>query len=319
MSDLKLALIIDKSQSYTDFQKERVLKEWNVAPSDLKRIKSLAEAGASTLFGKAPTSILRLYDIDSVKDFFKTLEEVKKADTIKSIASEGLLILTDVARNSTKKLEAIIVELGGEVIASKAGSKDTMSTGERVINDLNFTREVKNYLLAYVGDDYEALIPIARSLSEIPKDQHSRITIEDIYIRLPKSPGTVPPWEIEKPLFGGDITKTIEIFRRIHKNSTLLIVLAVMRNKISLAHKVGALLAADPKMNSASIAEALVVPDNYSLKLATNNYKKFGTERLDKLINLIANAETKVKGGSAMPGDVIMEMMLVEFQRILRS
>lgn len=319
MSNLKLALVIDKSKSYTDFQKERILKDWNILPSELKKVSGLSEVGGSTLFGKAPTALLVISDADEVKSIVKTFEEIQAASSIHSVVGEGLIIMTSVARTSTKKLETIIAALGGEVVIAKPGAKDGMTTGEKLINDLGFTREVKNYLLAYVGDDYEALIPIARSLSDIPKDQHKRITIEDIYIRLPKAPGAVPPWEIEKPLFADNISKTIEVFRRIHQNSDLLVVLFVLKNKMTLAYRAGAMIEANPRISSADVADALGVTDNYPLKLAMGQHKRYGLEKLEKIAQLLADTERKVKGGSAMRGDVTMEIMLVEFQRILRG
>lgn len=316
MSNLKLALVIDKSKSYTDFQKERILKDWGILPSELKKVTGLSQVGGSTLFGKSPTALMVISDTDEVKNLVKALEEVT---SIESVIGEGLIIMTSVARTSTKKLETLVAALGGEVVIAKPGAKDGMSTGEKLINDLGFTKEVKNYLLAYVGDDYEALIPIARSLSEIPKDQHKRITVEDIYIRLPKAPGSVPPWEIEKPLFAGDISKTIEVFRRIHQNSDLLVVLFVLKNKMTLAYRAGAMIEANPRISSADVAAALGVTDNYPLKLAMGQHKRYGLEKLEKIAQLLANAERKIKGGSAMRGDVTMEIMLVEFQNILKG
>lgn len=319
MSDLRLALIADKSQSYTDFQKERILNDWSVSSSELKNIKRLSEAGGSTLFGKPPTALLTLGDLNEVKDFVKALSDIHESGGIDNVVGEGLIIMTPVARTSTKKLETLIADLGGEVIIAKPSAKDKMTTGEKLINDLDFRREVKDYILSYVGEDYEALIPIARSLSDLPRDQHKKITIEDIYIRLPKAPGAVPPWEIEQPLFSGNITKTISIFRRVNQNSSLLVILAVLKNKVTLAYRAGALLEDSSRIKTADIAARLGVPDNYPLKLAIGYHKKYGIDKLEKLTQLIAETERKVKGGSATPPDVTMEVMLVEFQRILRS
>lgn len=319
MSKIKLALILDKSKSYTDFQKEKLLAEWEVASSDLKNVSNISEAGGSTLFGKAPTALLTVDDPNGIKDLVKSLTEISDSNNIENIVGEGIIIMSAANRNSTKKLESLIEKLGGQVIVAKASSKDKTSTGEKVINDLNFTREVKDYILSYVGDDYEALIPIARSLSEIPKESHKKITIEDIFIRLPKAPGAVPPWEIERPLFAGDLTKTIEIFRRIHKNSDLLVVLFILKNKVTLAYRCSSILENAPRTPSSDIAETLGVADNYPLKLAMGYHTKYGYEKVQKLTHLLAETERKVKGGSAAPSDVTMEMMIVEFQRILRS
>jgi DNA polymerase III delta subunit len=319
LSNLKLVLIIDKSQSYINFQKDTILKEWGVESEDLKKVSGLSQVGSSTLFGKAPTALLELTDINSVKDFLKSLTDLNASNSVESSLGEGLIVMSDVSRQSTKKLETLVAELGGSVIIAKPGASEKMSVGEKLVNDLGFTREVKRYILDYVGDDYEALIPIVRGLSDLPKKSHSSVTVEDIYMRLPKAPGSVPPWEIERPLFAGDLTKAIDIFRRVHQNSSLLIVLSILKNKMDLSYRSAAILWDEPSKSSAGIASSLGVQDNYPLKLAIGHAKKYGIIKLQKISELMAETERKVKGGSATPGDVTMELMLVEFQRILRS
>lgn len=316
---MKIALIIDKSQTYIDLQKDIMLAKWELAPADTKKINGFGAAGIATLFGPAPASILHLEDIDQVKKLVVDMTETIKKDKLGKSVGKGLIIYTQVARNSTKKLEKLVTDSNGEVIFSKINSKDTMGPGPRLISDLNFSREVKDYLIDYVGQDYENLVPIVRDFSDYTKSEQRKVTLEEVYIRLPQAQGSVPPWEIEKPLMAGRTSEMISMFRRIDQSSDLLVVLAILKNKMQLAYRVSFLIANDREITQEKISEVLDVTNGYPLKLAIQSAKNIGLVRLQKAVELLAHLETHVKGGGATAGDVTMEVKLIELQSILRG
>lgn len=314
---MKIALIIDKSQVYIDLQKELIMAEWELETKDTKRMKSLLDAGAPTLFGESPAGIIHLEDIVQVKRFVEDMTAKIKKNTMESTAGKGLIVYTTVGRNSTRKLEKLFTDLDGKVIVSKVDSKSTMSAAARLIADMGFSKDVRDYMLNYVGQDYEALIPIVRSFSDLTKTEQRQITLAEIYIRLPQAPGSVPPWDIEKPLLEGQTTEMLKIFRRVHQSTDLLVVLFILKNKFQLSYRAGVL--AESGLSQSRIAEVLDVKDNYPLKLAIQNARNFGTVKLQAAVELLANLETAVKGGSATPNDVEMEVKLIELQSILRN
>lgn len=312
---LKLALVVDKSDAYIAFQKGRVLEEWGVEASELKNIGRLAEAGGMTLFGGGTASILTLDDADAVKQLATELAE--ESDLVSRVGS-GLLILSSVDRRTTKKLETTVADLGGRVYVVK-DSKDKQSNSEKLVSELHLNRSARDFLLAYVGEDYEALVPLVKAISPLAPQHQAAITEEDLFIRLPQAPGAVAPWALEKPLFAGNFNETIDIFRRVSKSSHFLVVLAVLRNKIQLAYRVAALQEAHGALNSAKLAKYLNVPDNYPLKLAMGYSKKYGLARLQKATEEMARTEAAVKGGSGANPAVAMELMLVRVSETLRA
>lgn len=314
---MKIALIIDKSEVFVNFEKEKILKQWGVSASEISKISHISEAGGMTLFGPAPTSLLENDDLDELKALTKELESLIDNKSIEGHLSTGVVITTTIPRRSTKKLEALVESLGGIVVFSE--EKTGSGVARNLVKSINFSKDVKTYLLEYVGNDYEALVPIIRSISNLSPARQKKITVEDMYLRLPKPPGSIPPWDVEKPLLSGDASKTIETYRRIAKNSHYLTVVFILRKKVSVWFKVASLIEIDGIRNRAEISEKLGVPNTYALTLAINNAKRFGLDKMLKLNFLLEETSKKTRGGSSVNGSSLVEIMLIEFVRIVRS
>lgn len=310
MTSQKIIVVIDKSEAYLNFKKNSYLEQWGVSNSEIKKITSLSDAGTATLFGDSPTSILNLTEPNEVKAILTELDNIDLSNSFES----GLIITCSVPRTQTKKLESRFKALGAEVITPPSKSDDPLPI--KLVSELNLNPQVKNFLLAYVGDDYDSLLPLVDSLSKIPKNKHRGITEEDIYIRLPQPPGAVPPWSIEKPLMRGDTNEMLDIFRRTHQHTNLLVVLATLKNKIQLFYRVAALTTANPRITNDQISETLQVANNYPLRIAKDNAKKYGLTKIEKAVKLITKAEADIKGGSAASNVAIMEKTLIELSMI---
>jgi DNA polymerase III delta subunit len=308
---LKLALIIDKSQAYLNFQKSRILDDWKIKDEKTKNISKLTDAGGITLFGESLASILRLETPELLKEFVADLEREVQNNNISNYIKDGLIVLCDQPRTGTKKLEKIFQDLNAEICIAAGDKKENISTSEKILQEINLNPSARTYLLAYVGDDYQSLVPLIKTISSLSRDKQLLITEEDIYIRLPQKPGSVPPWNLEKPLFAGDINKTIDIFRRVSANSSFLVILAVLKNKIQLAYRVSSLLENNQRISDEAIAKATGANPR-SLYFIKQNHRKYGHERLQKASEIIALTETNVKGGSGASPMIMMEKMLVE-------
>lgn len=311
---LKLAFIADKSEAFIAFQRDKIFKTWGVSSSDTQRVDRALYAGGASLFGDPPTAVLVLADTDSIKQAVEDIEALKAQGELEEQLLSGLLMTTTVARTSTKKLEKLVESLRGEVIFAKAEKGETVSS--KLVNELKLNRSAKEFLISYVGTDYEAALPLIKTLSRLTPEQQYRVTEEDIYMRMPQAPGAVPPWELEGPLLKGDLSLTLDIYRRVAASSHLLVVLKVLNNKFQLAYRVAALQELNPRISQAELAEALGVPNNYGLKLAMGNGKKFGYSRMEKAVEVLAETEFRVKGGWAADPDATMELMLVRLGQL---
>jgi hypothetical protein len=314
---MKLALILDKSSAFRDFQRASILKQWQ-SDTDVQRVNSLDEVGQETIFGNPPTAVMELDDISTIKKLVKDLESSSKNELNHKLRY-GLVLVSGANRNSTKKLEQIVNHLGGRVILAKESSKDKSSVTTKLLSNLSLGRSEKRFLEDYVAEDYDSLLSLLRSLETLTPKQQSMITVADLMIRLPQPPGSIPPWEIEKPLMQGDVPETISVYRRIILHSHPLVVLSVLRNKIQLMWRIAALEHFHGITDRAQLSAVLSVSNSYALKLAQNMSRQLGLSICQKLTELIAQAETDLKGGSQADDSVTMELLLVQIAKQVRK
>ena len=317
MTEPKLALVIDKSVAFLSFQKERILESWAADPTATKKVERVSQAGGGTLFGGGVTSLVEFTEADQLRQAVEELEAAEANGSLSQRIGEGLLITATVPRTSTKKAEALIDRLGGTVITTAADKKDKTTVAERLLRELNLSREARGFLLSYVGDDYEAVLPLVKTLSQLTPEQQARVTEEDLYVRMPQPPGAVAPWEIEKPLMAGDLTTTVDVFRRVSQHSHFLVVLKILNNKFQASYRVAALLEQHPRMGDSELA-AVTGVNPRTMWLHKNNQKRLGLERLQRIVEILAHTEMQVKGGSAANGAALMESTLVRMSEILR-
>lgn len=315
---VNIALIIDKAEAYVNFQKVKLLEDWGYEHADTKSISDVQEAGAASLFGDAPVSLITFQEKEDVQAAFEKLSKASE-ETLTRYGTPGLIMMTAVDRRSTAKLEKLVKSMGGVLVLAKEKSSDKTPVAKTLLNDLNLNREVKEFLADHAGDDYTSILGLIRTLSELSPAQQRNLSILDVAMRLPTPPGGVPPWEIERPLLAGNLTETIKIYRRISSTSHLLVPLKILSNKFKTSWKVSSILSVQPNTSQADLALALGVPNNYGLKLAMDQAKRYGEKKLQKILSDIAESEAMVKGASSANSDVIMEILLTKIHNTLRS
>lgn len=307
---MKLGLIIDSSEAFISFQKEILLEEWGA--EELQRVDSISSVGGVTLFGPTPTSILELENTEHVRKVLKELEKEIENGTLTDTVSSGLVITSSLNKNSTRKLQKTLEPYAQNLIGSSKNLTETI-----VKQYMNLNYETEEFLLNYLGQDYDAALPLARSIRKLSPEQQQKISIQSIYYRLPKPPGGVPPWEIENPLWEGDYSTAVEIYRRVVAGSGALLPLYILNKKVKMIYQSAVLLETEPRMTNAQIAKILKVPNNYPLRLAVEKARQLGVEKSERLLELLAGAESSIKGGRGLPENTMMELMLLKFIRIV--
>jgi hypothetical protein len=315
-SSMKIALIIDKSESYVSYQIERTLESWKIDRAETRKATSITDVGGASLFGGAPCSILKLENAEEVKKVVLDIEKVT-AESLKLKFESGLIVATTVARTSTKKLETHFKSLGAKVIIPPGKSEDPLAI--KLLSDLALRKEIRELLVSYVGDDYDSLIPIVESISKLPRKTHSLINEEDIFARFPQPPGAIPPWLIEDPLFNGDLTEVISVSRRVAHHSHFLVTLATLKNKFQLLYRVSEVVSVNPKVSTDELCKIFEIKSPKYAGFLKSRALKYGVQTFRSAVLIIEEAETSVKGGSAAPPLVMIEKMLVELVILLRK
>lgn len=305
----KLALIIDSSEAFISFQKDFIIKEWGF--DSYERVEDLSQVGNNTLFGPVLPSIL---DLESGEQTKKVLSYLKSSN-LEKLSANGLIITSALNRNTTKALQNYFKTIG--TVYLPPTGKVTLT--QRIVRGyMSLNKVSEEFLLNYLGDDYDAAIPLARALSELSKEEQAKITVEELFYRLPKAPGSVPPWEIEEPLFKKDSIGTIDKYRRIARASHAVLPVSIINKKLRLMFQCAVILEENPRASLPSIAKTLGVPNNYPLKLAVGKARTLGVDKLERLSLLFAGVEHKIKGGSGANVDTIVELSLLEAIEILK-
>lgn len=305
----KLILIIDKSEAYISYKIDEILQEWG--ETETQKISSIQHPPSSDLFGGNPLSQLNMKTVKDTTDFLSKQED----DWLNNNYPNGLIMTTTAPRTTTRKLEKLLKQAGGVIIIPPTSKEGSLT--ERLLNEVNLNTEVKEYLKNYVGDDYDTLIPIIRGVKTIPSPQHKRITIEDMYSRLPTPPGAVPPWKIEEPLLQGDVTKTIDIFRRIHEHQHLLVAISILKNRFQNYYKLKLLKKQGVKEEE--IATLLGVKNKGQLYYMSKNVKHLDSKKLEDIVILLERTESKVKGAGREPIIALTEQALIRICNIFKE
>ena len=329
---MKLALIIDKSAAFISFEKEKVLASWGTDSNAVEFVSSISRAGGASLFGDTPTIVVELADTDAVK---RTVVELEDLDP--ESLSSGAILVSSVARTSTKKLEAAVAKLGGHVILSSEGSKSKISPTQHLLAELHLNRAAKEFLVEYVGDDYESLIPLIKTISALSPENQMKVTEEALVMRMPQAKGSVKPWEIFNHIISGDTSKAIDHLRRTNDSSSFLVPLTIIKNNLQLMLTAAALQSQNPRLTQEQLATVSGAPNNWGTKLALERAKKLGLPRLEKAAELVSITIGKVRGvpeievgkngdkkslyrptSSANPM-VAMEVFIVDLCQLLRA
>lgn len=311
-------VVVDASDAWVD---NRVTEVSNTLVqtlgTDKKYISSLQDAGMESLFGDVPVSIVQLNDASNVKSFVDQWEKMKDDDR-EEIISYGLVVASTVNRNSTRKLESI-AKKWGTLHLSRENSKDKVSPAEKMLAETKLSSDVKKYILQRVGDDYAQAVSVLKDISSIPPKLQPKVSVEDIALRMPLPPGSIPPWEIEKPLMDGDVTEAITTWRRISQNSHPLVVTSLMKKKISLLLRISTVLKIEGNISKSNMAEKLGENDNYPFKISYDAARARQYDKIVKASEVMFSLEKNLKGESKADQDILMENAIINLCRYLRK
>lgn len=134
-------------------------------------------------------------DID-LKPSEPTLTEIEREELARNgndLAGNGMFIIMEANPNTTavKSLIKLFRAMGWEYTEP---AKDASGEIARILTDSGLSPDMKQRLAEHVGEQYDILLPIVRSLRFMPKEEQRALTWEELWVHLNPDPGTVPPW-----------------------------------------------------------------------------------------------------------------------------
>lgn len=311
---MKLVYISDKSEAFLLDSLDKQVQAWGGHPK--RHISSMDDLMATDLMGNQYVQWLRATD---KKHLDAVLERLKKEDPkrLTRLLSAGLVILSDVARTSTRTFEKTVKDMGGTVITpEKDGSKVTAS----LLEPFPLHKDVRAEITAYIGTDYELAIPLVKYLEGLTEGEVRSATLEDLWAQLPLAPGAVPVWEVERPLFAGRPGEAMEKWRRVGDRGKPihLITLGYIRKRVTLMAHISGHLISNPKLTDRELAELTGSKPGYAFNTTAKRVRSLGHDRVLELGKIMAKWDHQFKGGSPLHPDTMMDMMVTEITLALK-
>ena len=210
------------------------------------------------------------------------------------------------------------VTANGELVDASAGTgRDRTSWVAAHLKDapLRFDAGARARVQAHLGDDLGRLAGLIETLVAA-YGEGAPISIVELEPFL-GSAGAVPPWDLTDAIDSGSIAGALSALRRMldaggrHPTE----VIGVLHRHYSN------MLALDgiTQLDAAEAAQLLGVRSPFVAKKAMEQGRRLGTERIAQAINLLADADLDVKGRTALPPDLVLEVLVARLGRQMRA
>jgi DNA polymerase-3 subunit delta len=210
------------------------------------------------------------------------------------------------------------VTANGELVDASAGTgRDRTSWVADHLKDapLRFDAGARARVQAHLGDDLGRLAGLIETLVAA-YGEGAPISIEELEPFL-GSAGAVPPWDLTDAIDSGSIAGALSALRRMldaggrHPTE----VIGVLHRHYSN------MLALDgiTQLDAAEAAQLLGVRSPFVAKKAMEQGRRLGAERIAQAINLLADADLDVKGRTALPPDLVLEVLVARLSRQMRA
>lgn len=162
----------------------------------------------------------------------KTPDGAKKPtkETIRSAASrlagDGMFIIL-MANGALKEVRDLIKLFKDNGFWFEEPGKDSGPIISELLGSVDLSPRVRSELADYVGEQYDLLLPVVRSLSKLSKAEQRSLTWTDMCMRLAIGKGTVTPWGqggqpgLSSYLKNGDVDGTVGYYQRMIEGGSL--------------------------------------------------------------------------------------------------
>ena len=307
---IKLATFINENQLYLDKKIKETYESWGYSLNNMKRIEEWVKGSANitSLFGNKTFIILDLMDSNKLSKFKNMISEDKKRVIFdKEWFGDGVIIIAKDKRGTW--LQKFTEEFNGFF----EKKNDDVKTKNELLKSLKLSKHLEDIVSAFVGDDYQDLILIQKSLNNVDTINLSE---SELYTYLPFKKGSVPPWNCLNAIMNLNGKNAILEYKRTIENTYPLVILSLIKTKLRnlLIYKSLTGL----KITENEIIKILKVKNSYAL----NDYKKnkSSLSNISKAITYLLEVEDETKGGGEIYNlEFKIEEFILNIIRILKG
>lgn len=301
----KLIFIMSDSEAYLRDETIKLYQSWGFTSSNVNEVEKWSPSfgrSSVSLFGQASIVHLDLSDKNKLKSFVSFISDKKESHNFEKGWFGAGLIITSTHAQGVKKIENLVKESGGKVVkkAKPAEMKKIL------LQRLKLARETKDFLDTYAGEDYQMLISITNQLEKMTKEEQLSLTPEELIVRLPTRPGTVPPWDFVNPMLAGNTNQAIDLFERSMAGSHLLVSMLMARKKLQMVYRLKILQTAGVN-NSSQQVKILGEKSPWAIRDAANTAKRISVPTAEYLAKLSLVTEANLKGHSNADPHIIFK------------
>lgn len=295
----KLAIIISDSEPFLKNSLVDIYKSWGYNSNDLIETSEWKTglSSVTTLFG-TPFVHLNLTNKNHLNSFKKIFTDKSTKKEFEDVwFGNGVIITTSDLKSSSKLIKN--VELHNGIVIKPT---DTSKIDDE-IKSLPINNELKSFIFDFARDNVDKKIQILNTIENLSTDVINNLTIEDLYSYFPKTPGSIPPWEVSNFLFKGNTTETLKNLDLYFKTEHPLILVSIIKNKLRLFYKYKFYENMGYK-GLDNIATQIGLKGNQKYQLLDFvNGKQVSIDNVIYLNELLLTLENALKGGvSRLPG-----------------
>lgn len=302
----KVLFIMSDSEAYLRDEVLRISKDWGFIKSNVKTVEEWNPAlvrSSVSLFGEVSMVHLDLSDGNKLKAFVSLIGDKKHKELFEGDNWFGAgLIITSTHARGTKKIEDLVKKTGGKV-AKKAKPTEMKKV---LLERISLNKDTEQFLDAYVGEDYQILIGIVNQLEKLEKEEQQKMTIDELIVRLPNKPGSLPPWDFIDPLLEGNADKAVKLYERAVEGSHVLVTMQLARKRLQLLYRLK-VLQLSGVWKSQEQAQALGERNGPNIWITAKVAQRLDLKTTEYLAKLSLITEADLKGYSNANPHVIFK------------
>lgn len=229
-----------KSASYGETVASDWLKSLGIGPTSITRVDDLSKrARPNGLLGGKTGTILKVDTADKAQLLGDRIDPKGKCETpaeemianANRLAGDGMYVLlsADGTTSAVRRLSKVFKITG---LTYDQPDKDAAGAVNEIINRTHLDPNVKKKLTAYVGEQYDNLLPIVKNIEQLPPLEQANMTWEDVMLRIGTKPGSVTPWGgngsmgLDGYIIKGDVDGACAYYSRLMNGGTIPIMMA---------------------------------------------------------------------------------------------
>ncbi len=216
-----------------------------------------------------------------------------------------------------KSLKEALKAAGGREIDAAPSGKGRKALVEERLHDapIKLDAAARRRIVDHLGDDAGRVQPIVEALIS-SYGEGAAIGLAQIEPFLGEA-ADVPPWELTDAIDSGDIGLSLEKIDRMVRGGERH-PLAIMSTLHAHYQRALALDGLDLRDERAAADVLGIKGSTFPAKKALGLSRKLGHDRLAEITQLLARADLDLRGGSAVPSEGIIEVLVARLARLSR-